>query len=117
MRKWFPFIILITAVFLLVLFLIFTGRVNDYTPTTSDPAVLYREVCVACHGMQGEGESFLYPDLANELIDEEEVIDIVRDGALFMPAFPNIPDSTLKKLAAYIGQKKFLPHRDTEKNL
>jgi mono/diheme cytochrome c family protein len=102
------------AIFILINFLMFSGQDSDYTPTTSDPAVVFREVCVECHGKRGEGEGFLYPDLANELIDEEEVIDIVRNGALFMPAFPNIPDSTLKKLAVYIGQKKFLPRRDTE---
>jgi mono/diheme cytochrome c family protein len=107
MKRWYPFIILITAVFLLVNYLIFTAKVNDYTPTTSDPAVIYREVCVECHGKGGEGEGFLYPDLAKELIDEKEVIEIVRNGALFMPAFPNIQDSTLRKLSDYVANKKF----------
>ena len=107
MRRWYPFIILIVAIFILINFLMFSGQDSDYTPTTSDPAVVFREVCVECHGKRGEGEGFFYPDLAKELINKEDVIEIVRNGALFMPAFPNIQDSTLRKLSEYVANKKF----------
>lgn len=104
MKKWYPFVILVVAIVFLVIFMIFTGQTNEYIPTTSDPAVVYQEACQECHGVRGEGEGLLYPNIAE--VDEgvEEIIEIVKDGALFMPAFPNIPDTTLEKLAEYVSQ-------------
>jgi len=91
----------------LVIFLLYTGQSEDYLPNSSDPSIVYKEACVRCHGEQGEGEGFLYPDLSLEDIDEEKVFYIVRNGELFMPSFPHIPDSTLSKLATFMSEKKY----------
>jgi len=108
MKRWFPFILIILAVVVLVNFLLFTGQINEYKPETSDPSLVFRKACMECHGERGEGTGLLYPDLSKELLSEEGVYAIVRNGYLFMPSFPQIPDSTLKKLATYVSDKKFL---------
>jgi len=95
------------AVFALVNFLLLTGQDNDYIPLTSDPAIVYQEVCQECHGKGGKGEGLLYPDISGSNASEREVFELVRNGALLMPAFPNIPDSTLEKLAGYVVEKKY----------
>jgi len=107
MKRWAPFVILILIIFVLVIFLLYTGQTDEYVPLSSDPSLVYKEACVGCHGEQGEGESFLYPDLSKELISEEEVMAIVRNGKLLMPSFPHIQDSTLINLATYISGKMF----------
>ena len=107
MRRWYPFIILMIAVFVLVNFLLLTGQENNYTPLISDPAIVYQEACQECHGKNGKGEGLLYPDISDSDASEKEVFELVRNGALLMPAFPNIPDSTLGKLARYVYQKKY----------
>ena len=107
MKRWYPFIILIIAIFFLVNFLLFTGQDDDYIPEISDPSFVYQQACVRCHGERGEGEGLLYPDLSQETLAEEEVFNIVRNGEFFMPAFPNIPDSTLNNLAEYVVNKEF----------
>jgi mono/diheme cytochrome c family protein len=107
MKRWLPFIILIVVIFLLVNYLLFTGQKAEYTPESSDPSIVYKEACLRCHGERGEGGGLLYPDLLIENIDEEEILDIVRNGKLFMPSFPHIPDSTLSKLATYVSDKRF----------
>ena len=108
MRRWYPFIILVIAIFILVNYLIFTGQDDDYIPKTSNPSIVYQQACVRCHGERGEGEGMLYPDLSDEVLVEDEVFRIVRKGDFLMPAFPNIPDSTLNKLAEYVVNKKFI---------
>lgn len=108
MKRWVPFVLLILIILVLVIFLLFTDQSNKYNPTTSDPSVVYREACVECHGERGEGNGLLYPDLTSELLREEEVINIVRNGELFMPSFPNISDSVLKNLAVYVVEKNFM---------
>jgi cytochrome c553 len=107
MRKWVPFVFLILILFILVEFLLSTGRTNEYLPQSSDPSLVFKQACAECHGEQGEGNGMLYPDLTKEMLSERGVKNIVRNGDLFMPAFPNIPDRTLQKLAAYVAEKKF----------
>ncbi len=107
MRRWYPFLILMILIFAMVIFLLMTGRDNDYTPLTSDPAIVYQEACQECHGKYGKGEGLIYPDISGGDASEKEVFELVRNGALLMPAFPNIPDSTLGKLAGYVTQNIF----------
>jgi mono/diheme cytochrome c family protein len=107
MKRWLPFTILVLGIIALMIFLIFTGQDDDYVPLSSDPAVVYKEACARCHGERGQGERFLYPDLSEEYIEIEKTVYIVRNGELFMPAFPNIPDSTLNRLAEFIAKQRY----------
>jgi mono/diheme cytochrome c family protein len=106
MRRWYPFLILIIAIFMLVNFLIFTGQDDEYIPETSDPSVVYQQACVRCHGERGEGDGMFYPDLSDEVLFEDEVFRVIRNGDFLMPAFPNIPDSTLHNLVEYVVKKR-----------
>ena len=107
MRRWVPFIILMLFVLIFIYFLLFTSQTSEYLPKSSDPSLVYKEACSGCHGVQGEGTGLIYPDLTEEMLTENGVMYIVKKGELFMPSFPFIPDSTLKKLASYVAEKKF----------
>jgi cytochrome c551/c552 len=108
MRKWLPFIVLLLVIVGMLGFMLVTGQTDDYIPLTSDPAIVYKEACAECHGEKGKGEGPLYADLADEYMEKEGVVEIVRNGDLFMPAFPNIPDSTLNRLAEYVANREFV---------
>ena len=108
MKRWLPFILLIlTAIFFSVYFFLF-DRINLYKPQTSNPAVIYREACADCHGAKGEGSGLFYPELQGIALTAKEIKQFVRNGALLMPSFPNIPDSVLQKLSEYISDEKYL---------
>ena len=108
MRRWIPFILLISFVVVMSLYMFVIDQVDTYSPETTDPAVVYREACARCHGEKGEGSAILYPALSGQHDIPEDVQRIVRKGATFMPSFPNIPDSVLAGLAEYIAGKKYL---------
>ncbi len=108
MKRWILFIFLISLVVILSLYLFLADQTDLYIPNDADPAVVYGEACARCHGESGEGAGILYPALSGNRNRPEEVQDIVRKGASFMPAFPNIPDTVLAGLAEYVAQKKYL---------
>jgi len=107
MRKWIPFAILLITALISAVYLILTGQTRSYLPQNADPAVIYQEACAECHGKQGEGSGWFYPALGETEISREEVVEIIRQGAFMMPAFPQIPDTTLLRLSAYIIKKGF----------
>ena len=47
-----------------------------------------------------------YPALGEKEISRKDVIEIIREGALLMPAYPQIPDSALRMLSRYIMEKR-----------
>ena len=116
MKRWIPFVLLILFVFILVNFLLITGQTDKYIPQTSDLSIVFKEACVTCHGEEGKGNGLLYPGLTSKLLSEEEIVNIVRNGELFMPSFPHIPDSTLNKLAVYVAEKKFINKINNARN-
>jgi mono/diheme cytochrome c family protein len=107
-KRWLPFILLIFLAALMSVFMFLVGREDPYRPRTGDPGIVYQEACARCHGASGEGSAILYPGLARNRDNPEEVTAIVREGATFMPAFPNIPDSVLSGLADYVARKGYL---------
>jgi mono/diheme cytochrome c family protein len=106
-KRWIPFTGLILTALITSIYFFLSGQTNDYRPLTSDPAVIYLEVCAECHGERGEGNGLLYPGLGQKEISRKDVIEIIREGAWLMPAFPQIPDTTLRKLSRYIKEKGF----------
>jgi mono/diheme cytochrome c family protein len=107
MKKWLLFFFLILAAVVLCLYLFYFKQSETYRPDMSDPALIFSEACVPCHGETGEGKGFFFPDSLDSSLSRRDVIEAVREGKLFMPAFPNIPDSTLNKLARYIARKGY----------
>jgi len=105
--RWMPFIILILSAVGLSGYFFFTGKTSVYRPTIHDPAIIYREACAECHGQKGEGEGLFFPGLMDTSIARKDVIEAVREGRFMMPAFTEIPDSTLKNLVVYIINKGF----------
>ena len=103
MKKWIPFTVLLVIAILIIFYLIGDGE-SDYTPKSSDPALVYSEACNGCHGPEDRSG----PDLAEKTLTEFKVKNIVRNGSGRMPAFPLIPDSTLDSLAIYVAGKRFI---------
>ena len=79
------------------------GGVDNYTPTTDDPTVIFREACARCHGENGAGGGDgIGPRLVGSGEDPEEVKEHVREGEGRMPRFPNIQGRALENLATYV---------------
>jgi len=98
---------LLTTALIISVYFLLTGQTNTYRASTNDPAAIYRDVCAECHGEQGEGKGLFYPALGEKEISRQEVIEIIREGAFMMPAFPLIPDTTLRKLSRFVMEKGF----------
>jgi mono/diheme cytochrome c family protein len=116
MKRWIPFAMLLVAALISAVYLVLTGQTRSYRPGNPDPAVIYQEACAECHGKQGEGRGWFYPALGEKEISREDVAEIVRDGAFMMPAFPQIPDTTLLRLSSYIWEKRFRESESPEKS-
>ncbi len=108
--KWLPFYMLLGTALGFSVYLIFFGGNGAYRPQTDDPALIYRQACMECHGAHGEGNGLLYPAF-NKWMDEEDVAREIREGNWRMPAFRYIRNDTLAVLARYVAGRKF----ETEK--
>ena len=102
-----PFILLMLSAIGLSGYFFFTGKTSVYRPSIHDPAIIYREACAECHGPKGGGEGLFFPRLMDPSISSIDGIEPVREGRFMMPAFTEIPDSTLKNLVHYIIDKGF----------
>jgi cytochrome c553 len=111
MRRLLPFFLLVAAVVSSIIYFLGFAHSSDYIPENSIPKIIFNKACAECHGQGGEGE-LLYPALNNRVISEEEVMEAVQNGTFLMPAFPNIKDSTLKKLAKYVAERGYLKELD-----
>ena len=114
MLRWIPFTALILLAAVVSVFVFLVDQTDQYTPESADPGTVYSEACARCHGERGEGSAWLYPALSGNRDDAQEVIEIVRRGATFMPSFPNIPDSILSRLAGYVAQKSYLENAHSD---
>lgn len=107
MKRWLPFILLIMFALTATIFLITSGQ-ETYTPVSSNPAVIYREACMECHG-SGQTEANLWsPALSQEDHTRQGVKEIVSQGTWRMPSFPNITDAALDSLANYVAERRYL---------
>ena len=104
-KRWAPFVILITiAVISLANLIFFTDA--EYRPRTDDPDEIYYEACSDCHGESGQGSSILYPALDTSL-SREEIQKNIMNGGWLMPKFKHIHGDTLKKLVNYIYKQNY----------
>lgn len=78
------------------------GGVDNYTPTTDAPAVIFQQACARCHGEKGLGDDGIGPRLAGQREEMAEVLERVQEGHGRMPRFPNIRGRALENLAAYV---------------
>jgi len=106
MRHWLPFFLLIAVAVSCTVYFFGFAQSSQYIPESSIPKIIFSQACAECHGKTGGGELF-YPALNNRVISEEEVLEVVQDGSFLMPSFPNIKDSTLKKLAKYVAERGY----------
>jgi len=108
MKKWFPFAILILSALVTTVYLILSGGDNLYKPQTSNPAEIYKEACIDCHGSGGQGDGLLYPAFDYSELTLDVVKEKIAHGDWRMPAFHNIRQDTLLLLARFIMDKKYL---------
>lgn len=104
--RWLPFLALMAGAIGFSVYLFFFGGNGLYRPQTADPARIYREACVECHGQHGEGNGVLYPAF-DTWMDEEDVAREIRQGNWRMPAFRYIRNDTLALLARYVADRGF----------
>jgi cytochrome c553 len=107
-RKWLPFTLMITLACLSFIYFILFGDNEPYFPESGDPAIIYQEACVQCHGKNGEGSGILYPAFDHSELTLEIIRQNIKEGTWLMPRFKNINGDTLNLLSDYIYQKKYL---------
>lgn len=61
------------------------GGVDNYTPTTDNPVVIFSDACARCHGERGLGGSAIGPRLAGVGESIDEVKKQVVEGHGRMP--------------------------------
>ncbi len=110
LTKWLPFAAILATAAGSSLYLFFGGGNGYYRPQTKDPAVIYRQACMECHGRNGEGKGVLYPAF-DRYMDEEDVQREIREGNWRMPAFRYIRGDTLAILARYVADHGYLKHK------
>ncbi len=111
LTKWLPFTGLMATILVSSLYLFFGGGNGYYKPGTNDPAVIYKEACVECHGVRGEGKGLLYPAF-DKFMDEEDVAREIKEGNWRMPAFRYIRNDTLRILARFVADHGFLKDKE-----
>jgi mono/diheme cytochrome c family protein len=115
MKRWMPFIALISAAVVMSVYMYIWGQSSRYKPNTDDPAVIYREACAECHGVKGEGTGVLYPALNDVTVSRRGALNSIRKGEMLMPAFTEIRGDTLETLAEYVAQQGYLSSEEPEK--
>ncbi|WP_233146944.1 c-type cytochrome [Paenibacillus selenitireducens] len=67
-----------------------TKRTADSTPAEAEAAAIYKKQCLACHAADLSGR--VGPNLqeVGSKWSEEQLADIIRDGAKGMPAFKKV---------------------------
>jgi len=105
MKKWLPFILLLSAALLAGLWLVLQPGENPYKPETNRPEKIYREVCLQCHGDLGQGSGLLYPAFEADL-DTMQIKEAIVKGGFLMPSFTGIRGDTLDRLVYYVDQLK-----------
>ena len=69
---------------------------------THSGRLAYATHCLYCHGVEREGDPLgIYPSLEN-LDDEGNVRDVIRDGLGVMPAFAHLEADEMESLVAYL---------------
>ena len=65
---------------------------------------LYMSKCASCHRADLRGTPPEFPSLVNvgQRMDEQQVFDIIRDGAGRMPAFGNLPGDRIRAVRDYV---------------
>ena len=104
-----------------IAFLLTLAASLPLTAQGADPADLYRERCLSCHGqerMGAMGPALLPQSL--ERLKPAEVLAAIRDGrpATQMPAFAaTLSESDIKDLAAWLGTPPATPPRWSESDM
>lgn len=65
-------------------------------------AMIYRQNCTSCHGLERQGTPPVYPALTDIGKSDEEIRNIIRDGKGIMPAFPQLSDRDIRSLLAFL---------------
>jgi mono/diheme cytochrome c family protein len=76
---------------------------NNFTPVSGmDGMDIYANACVNCHGENGSGKFGFLLKLAGSDESADEIVDKIRNGGHFMPAFPNINTQQAELVATYL---------------
>jgi len=108
LKRWLPFMIIISGAFITFVYLVFSGGTDPYIPNSDDPEIIYRDACSHCHGLNGEGDGLLYPAFDNENLTMQDIKKSISEGSWRMPDFENIRNDTLNILVLYIYEKQYL---------
>lgn len=108
MKRWIPFILMISVALFTFVYLVFYGGTEPYKPRTDDPQLIYEQACAHCHGERGEGSGLLYPAFSDSAYILDEVKNTITEGTWLMPGFVHIKGDTLERIGRFIVDKEYL---------
>jgi glucose dehydrogenase len=81
-----------------------TGGLQDINSVKSPGEAAYRSQCSICHGADRTGSPPGFPSLVavDKRLSDSQIESIVHHGKGRMPTFPNLNDSQLSQLIAYL---------------
>ena len=107
MKRWIPFILMISIALFTLLYMVFYGGNEPYVPKTDSPEIIYQQACAHCHGDNGEGSGLLYPAFSDDAYNLQEIKEKITQGTWLMPGFENIKGDTLNSLADFILERGY----------
>jgi mono/diheme cytochrome c family protein len=81
------------------------GGKESYSPEAGTaPAKMFEQACAHCHGSEGSGKFGFLLSLQGSQTPKDVMADIIRNGNGIMPAFPELSDKQIQKLATYTSE-------------
>jgi len=85
-----------------------TGGLIESSALNGAGAVVYRDQCSVCHGVDRSGSPPAFPSLVDvdKRLTREQIIEVLRQGRGRMPAFPGIGQGELSALLSFLQTGK-----------
>lgn len=76
------------------------GNTEEQVDTEFDAEAVVQQQCIGCHG--GDLTGGMGPNLRGLSLSQDEVHDVIKNGAGMMPDFASLGDENIDVLAEYI---------------
>jgi mono/diheme cytochrome c family protein len=84
-----------------------SGKSDGVSVESSEGEVLYKKMCISCHGNELQGRAGPNLQKVGDRLTEEQIIDVVSNGRKGMPKFgKSISAEEIQSLASWLAEHK-----------